>query len=166
MKSASRFLLPSVLSALLLYVFHLAINVVAALLIPWLIELMEKSPRLGALGWLALLCSPVALVASAHRVAHGVMDHVDRSGQAPETSAGMASLWAGLFAWFAMTFSSLVSALLLFAIFPPPVDEGAFAALVRELQDVRLELGTHAVLWVAVAALLYYVERRVRRGWR
>jgi len=76
----------------------------------------------------------------------------------------MASLWAGLFAWFAMAFSSLASGLLLLAIFPPPLNDGAFAVLLQVLEDARLALGTHAVLWVAVATLLYYVERVVLRG--
>ena len=161
MKPAPRSLLPVALSALGLYVFHHVFNGLVVAVIPWLLELWERSPRLAALAWLAVLTSPVTFVAVAHRLAHAVMDRFDR--EQGISGPAVRSLWAGLFAWFAMSFSSLVSALLLLAIFPPPADEGVTVAFVRLLEDARLELGTHAALWVTVAAILYYVERRVMR---
>jgi hypothetical protein len=150
--------LPSLLSALLLYLFQHAFNVFAVAMIPWLLELGEKSPRAAALGWLALLTSPVTFVALAHRVGHGVIDLFDRDVRT-ETSAAVTSVWAGLFAWFAMMFSSMVSAFLLLAIFPPPGEARGLAAFVHEIEDVRPSMGTHAVLWVGVATILYYLER-------
>ena len=161
MKHAARSLLSPLLSAGLLYLVMIGFNVLAAVVIPWLFELQESAPRLAALGWLGLFCSPIAFVAIVHRAAHGVMDHLD-AGDSGRAGPGLASLWAGLLAWFAMFFASLASAFLFLAIFPPPVDERAFAALVRVVQDVRLEVGVHVALWVGVAALLYHVEKRAR----
>jgi hypothetical protein len=161
--SPSRSRLPVALSAFALYAFHHLFNGLAIVVIPWLLELGERSPRLAALGWLALFTTPVTLVGVAHYLGHALLDVFDRAGATRDPNPGVSSLWAGLFAWFAMSFSSLVSALLLFAIFPPPVEEGMAAAFVRVLEDARLEIGTHAVLWVVVAASLFAVERRVMR---
>jgi hypothetical protein len=161
---ASRTLLPPLLSAGLLYLLLHAFNVVAMVVIPHLLELGETAPRLAALGWLGLFCSPVAFVAIVHRVARGALDRLDASGTDEGRGARATSLWAGLFAWFAMLFASMVSAFLLLAIFPPPVDEGMVASVVRVMQDVRIELGVHAALWVGVAALLFHVERLARRS--
>jgi hypothetical protein len=145
------------LAAFLLYLFLAAWQAFAGAVAPWLIELWEQSPRLGALGWLALLSSPVAFVALAHRAGHRVLDRFD--GDAARAHGTMASLRAGCFAWFAMWFASMASALLLLAIFPPPPDEATLTALWRVATDVRLAAGVHSLLWIGVAALLFHVDR-------
>jgi hypothetical protein len=151
----------ALLSALLLYLFLVGYRVLAAAVIPLLLELMERAPRLAALGWLALLASPVAFVAVAHRTAHRAIDRFDRESR---PSANLESVRQGFFAWFAISFASMTSACLLLAIFPPPPDEETFAALLRVAADVRLEAGVHALLWVGVAALLYHVDRAAHRS--
>ena len=118
--------------------------------------------RLGALGWLGLLVSPVAFIGIAHRALHGVVDQFDVTKNRP--SRRFASTRAGMFGWFAMSFSSMASGLLLLAVFPPPPDqEGGMATLVRVATDIRLEIGVHAALWIGVAALLFYLEARAAR---
>jgi hypothetical protein len=155
---AGRSFVAPLLSALLLYLFLVGYSGLAAAVIPLLIELMEKSPRLAALGWLALLASPVVFVAVAHRAAHRAMDRFGENEARPK----LESLRQGLFAWFTISFASMASACLLLAIFPPPPEEESFATLLRVAADVRLEAGVHALLWVGVAALLYHVDRAAR----
>jgi hypothetical protein len=148
-----------VISAFMLYLFAAGFSVAAAAVVPWLLELMERWPRVGALGWAALLASPVALVALGHHWAHGAMDRFDREKKGLSVRPGSASVRAGFFAWSAMVFASVASAFLLLAIFPPSPDEGALAALVRVATNPRIMGTVHAVLWVGIAALLYHVDR-------
>jgi hypothetical protein len=148
-----------VISAFLLYLFAAGYGVAAAAVVPWLLELMERSPRLGALGWVALLSSPIALVAQGHHWTHAAMDRFDAEKKARGALPGAASVRAGFFAWAAMVFASVASAFLLLAIFPPPPGEGALDAIVRVAANPRVMGTVHAVLWVGVAALLYYVDR-------
>jgi hypothetical protein len=159
-RHASRSLVAPILSAILLYLFVVGFRVFAAAMVPLLVELWERSPRLGALGWLGLLSSPIAFVALAHRAVHRVIDPFDRDGAAP---ARFVSLRAGLFAWFAGSFASMATTFLLLAIFPPPPDEETLAALVRVAADVRLQAGIHTLLWIGVAALLYHVDGAAER---
>lgn len=150
-------------SAFGLYLFLGAFNVFAAAVVPWLLELWERSPRLGALGWLALIASPAGLVAMAHHATHGLMDRFDVT-DAPKVARsimpGLESVRAGLFAWFVISFASMASALLFLAIFPPPPGEDMLSTLLHVATDLRLQATVHALLWVGVAALLYDVERR------
>jgi hypothetical protein len=151
--------LAPIVSALLLYLFLVGFRVFAAAVIPLLLELMERAPRLAALGWLALLAFPVAFIGVAHSVAHRAMDRLD---PAEGRHSRLESLRAGFFAWFALSFASMASAFLLLAIFPPPPEEETLGAFLRVAADVRLEAGVHALLWVAVAALLFHVDRAAR----
>lgn len=158
-KPRSGSLFAPLLSAVLLYLFSVGFGAFAAAVIPHLLELMERSVRLGALGWLGLLTSPVVFLGVAHRAAHGVIDRFDAAAT-ERPSRRFASARAGMFGWFAMWFSSIASGFLLLAILPPPPDEeGGIAALVRVAADVRLEIGLHTLLWVGIAALLFHVQR-------
>jgi hypothetical protein len=155
----SRTPLAPLLSAVLLYLFLVAYRVLAAALVPSLLELWETSPRLAALAWLALLASPVGFVALAHRAAHRGLARYD-GGKA----ARFASLRQGFFAWFAIYFASMASAFLLLFVFPPPPGEESLVALLRMAADVRLQVGVHAALWIATATLLYAVDRAGARS--
>jgi hypothetical protein len=155
-------------SAFALYLFLGAFNVLAAAVVPWLLELWERSPRLGALGWLGLIASPAAFVAMAHHLTHALMDRFDVTG-APKVARGgvmpgLESVRAGLFAWFIISFASMASALLFLFIFPPPPGEDTLSTLMHVVLDFRLKATVHTVLWIGVAALLYDVERRARRA--
>jgi hypothetical protein len=152
-------------SALALYLFLGAFNVFAAAVVPWLLELWERSPRLAALGWLGLIASPAGFIATAHHATHALMDRFDVTG-GPKTARGLVpgppSIRAGLFAWFVISFASMASALLLLAIFPPPPEEDTLSTLIHVATDFRLQATVHALLWVGVATLLYDVERRAK----
>jgi hypothetical protein len=154
-------------SAFALYLFLGAFNVFAAAVVPWLLELWERSPRLAALGWLGLIASPAGFVAMAHHATHALMDRFDVTG-APSVARGLMpgleSARAGLFAWFVISFASMASALLFLAIFPPPPGEDTLSTLIHVATDFRLQATVHAVLWVGVAALLYDVERRAKQA--
>ena len=143
-------------SAFALYLFLGAFNVFAAALVPWLLELWERSPRLAALGWLGLIASPAGFVAMAHHATHALMDRFDVT-EAPRVASGLVprlgSIRAGLFAWFVISFASMASALLFLAIFPPPPGEDTLSTLIHVATDFRLQATVHAALWVGVAAL-------------
>jgi hypothetical protein len=157
-------------SAFALYLFLGAFNVLAAAVVPWLLELWERSPRLAALGWLGLIASPAGFVAMAHHATHALMDRFDVTGarQPGRLAQGLVpslgSIRAGLFAWFVISFASMASALLFLAIFPPPPGEDTLSTLIHVATDFRLQATVHALLWVGVAALLYDVERRAKRA--
>ena len=95
------------LSAGLLFVFQRAFWVGVALVAPLLVEIGEKSPRLGALGWLGVFVSPVAFIAIGHGATHGLLDRYD----ARKHRGFFPSLWAGCVGWFAMVFASMTAAL-------------------------------------------------------
>jgi len=161
---ARRLPLAPLLSALLLWVLMHGFGLLAAAVVPYLVELMERAPRLAALGWLALLTSPLTVVALAHRATHGVLDRLDVSGAARGPARGvLASVRAGMVALFGMWFASLVSALLLLFFFPPPPEERGMPALLRVAADVRIEAGVHAALWVGAAWLVFVVHRSAAR---
>lgn len=154
-------------SAFGLYLFLGAFNVLAAGVIPWLLELWERSPRLGAVGLLLLIASPAGFIAVAHHATHALMDRFDVT-DAPEVAPGLVpglrSIRAGLFAWFVISFASMASAFLFLVIFPPPPGEDTLSTLIHVATDFRLQATVHALLWVGVAALLYDVERRATRA--
>ncbi len=159
--SSSSPLLP-LLSAGLLYLYSAGWKVFTVLVLPLLLALQSASPRLGALGWLALLTSPVVFVALIHGATHGVMDWFDPSRPRGVARARASSLWAGLFAWFAMTFAAMTSALLTLVVVPPPQPDAEMEEWVRLVEDVPFKVGLHAVFWVATAAVLYAAERAAR----
>jgi hypothetical protein len=165
--SSPTFSFAPIASAFALYLFLGAFNVCAAAVVPWLLELWERSPRLAALGWFALIASPAGFVAMAHHATHALMDRFDVT-DAPRVARGLVpgleSVRAGLFAWFVISFASMASALLFLAIFPPPPGEDTLSTLIHVATDFRLQATVHALLWVGVAALLYDVERRAKRA--
>lgn len=150
----------------LLYAFLTAFGAASGVILPILGELWEKSPRLGALAFLAYLASPIGLIALAHHSGHGFLDRFDArkrartKGLLPDAE----SLSAGFFGWFAIVFSSVASAFVLLAIFPPPPEEGSVAAFMHVATDVGLRATLHTAVWILVASGLYAVERKGRRS--
>jgi hypothetical protein len=151
-----------VASGALLYLFAWAWKIFAALVLPVLAALHQHAPKLAALGWLALLLSPALFVGGLHGATHGVLDWFDSSRARPGSRA-LSSVWAGLFASFAMASAGIVSALLVAALFLPSAP-GAIMEWIALVEQLPLALGAHAVLWVAVASGIYCVESLERAG--
>jgi hypothetical protein len=147
------------ISAVTLYMFLIGWSTAAAIVLPWLGDLWDESPRLAALGWLALFSSPIAGVAIGHHAAHGMMDRFDARKQHRRFFPGMPSVAAGFFGWFAIVFTSMATAFVMLAIFPPPPDESSMSALVRTAVDVKMNASIHTVVWIVICAQLYAIER-------
>lgn len=149
------------LGAIFLYFFLGLYGAAAAVIIPRLVEIGEDSPRLAALGYLALLVAPIPSVGLAHHVVTLVLDRADSSSK--PVLPGLAALWSGVYAWFVMFFSLIVAALLQYVLFPP---ESASAVMVLRSFTWPYasagSLGLHTFLWVGLAAQLYDLERSVR----
>ena len=133
-------------------------------IIPWLLELLEKSPRLAGVVMLVMWTSPVWVVAAIHFVTHGALDLFGPK----EANPGVASLWAGVQAWLVIAFASIVASLVAFIAFPHQEDEGTWRALVMAAVNVlsgRAGAATvQSIAWVVVAAQLYNLERLARRA--
>jgi hypothetical protein len=152
------------ISAVTLYMFVIGWSTAAAILLPWLGDLWDESPRLAALGWLALFSSPIGCVAIGHHTAHGMMDRFDaRKAAHRGFFPGMPSVAAGFFGWFAIVFTSMATAFVMLAIFPPPPDEGSMSALLRMAVDVKMNASVHTVVWIVICAQLYTIERAAQK---
>src|SRR5687768_13623566 len=91
------------LNAVLLYGLLNVFGMVVAIVVPALLELLEKSPRLAMLGFLILVISPAIAVAIAHHGGHGTLDRFDKSGAKEKrvqgVFPGIVSWWAGVVGW-------------------------------------------------------------------
>ena len=154
------------LNGALLYAFLTAFGAASSVILPVIGEIWEKSPRLGAIAFLGFIASPIGLIAIAHHLGHGFLDRFDarKRARAKGLLPDAESLSAGFFGWFAIVFTSMASAFVLLAIFPPPPEEGAVAALMHIATDVRLQATLHTVVWILIAAGLYAAERKGRRS--
>ncbi len=148
----------SALSALLLYFFFGLYAAAVIALLPRLVEIGEESPRLAALGYLALWLAPIPGLGLVH---HLVTLFLDKASGERALVPGLAALWAGVYGWFVMFFAVSVSALVQLVIFPPD----SLTALARGFSwpyAAGGTLGVHTFLWVSVATMLYDLERSVR----
>jgi hypothetical protein len=154
------------LSAVLLYLLLGVLGQAWVAVVPWLIDLFERSPRLAGVVMLLMWTSPVWVVGAIHFVTHGALDVLGPKDE----EAGVSSLWAGVQAWLVIAFASIVSALIAFIAFPPPPEEGSLRLLLETAVNVlsgRAGAATvQAIAWVLVAAQLYNLERLARRAAR
>jgi hypothetical protein len=151
------------ISAVMLYTFLIGFGMAAAIILPMLGDLWDKSPRLAALGWLAFFSSPIGCVAVGHHTAHGMMDRFDARKAHRGLLPGMPSVAAGFFGWFAIVFTSMAAAFVMLAIFPPPPDENTMTALFHAAVDVKMNASFHTIVWIVICAQLYSVERAAQR---
>jgi hypothetical protein len=116
------------------------------------------------MGGLGLWLSPVALVATGHRVVTSVLDVGDPAKKTRARVPRILSWWAGLYAWLVLFLATSTSALLMLIIHPPPPDDSALglAGMVANGLGAGTSFGVHTVLWVLVAASLYHFERVAR----
>lgn len=148
----------SLVSAVLLYVLLAVVGSVAAMIIPWLIELGREHPRLAALVWLAVVMSPVYTLAVGHHVVSGVLDK--RIGGILPAKAAW---WAGVYGWMVTVMSTVVAAFIMTIIFPPERDEALFQSLVQ-MTPHSATVTLHTAIWILVATGLYQLERVARQS--
>ncbi|MBX3192578.1 MAG: hypothetical protein KF819_36675 [Labilithrix sp.] len=152
------------MSAVFLYLFMGLLGGFVASVLPRLIEIGEESPRLAALGYLALWTSPIPLVAILHHGVHAFLDHADRDTTvARGLLPGVSSLWAGVYAWLVIFFATTFMIFVWMIVSPP--EDSSVMGLARAFtwpfgEGVRA--GVHTLGWVVVAALLYDLDRAVK----
>ena len=152
-------------SAGALLVYASLVSMFFAAVMPFVAELIEKSPRLGWLAMLAVWLAPSLGAAAVHRTAHGILDSMDTH----KVSRSSASLWAGFVAWVTIIFVSMTTSFVMLVIDPPPVDPDF--SVVRALADVDVwhrglsnwKPVVHLVVWILLATGVYSLERAARR---
>jgi hypothetical protein len=152
------------LSAVALLVFSRALLMALAIALPLLGELARYSPRLAAMGGLALWLSPVAVVAAGHRVVTTVLDVGDPAKKTRARVPRILSWWAGLYAWLVLLLATTSTMFLLVIINPPPPEGAALglASVVASGLNAGASFGVQTALWLLVAAGLYHFERIAR----
>jgi hypothetical protein len=152
------------LSAVFLYILLGILGTAWVSILPWLLELLEKSPRLAGLVMLAMWTSPVWVVAAIHFVSHGALDVFGPKAE----NAALASVWAGVQAWLVIAFASITASLVAFIVIPPPPADDALRAFFEGAVNVlsgRAGAATlQTVAWVVIAAQLYNLERAARKN--
>jgi hypothetical protein len=143
-------------SAVALFLFAGAVTTALAFVMPILMELMQRSPRLGWMGMLAAWVSPIWGAAAVHRVSHGILSIADKGKTSP--SGGWESLWAGFVAWVAIIFVTFTTSLVMLVLHPPPVDPDALWNLAGEVMR-GASGGLRAGVWIVIAAYVYQLER-------
>ena len=154
------------LSAVFHYILLGVLGTAWMAVLPWLLELLEKSPRLAGLVMLAMWTSPVWVVGAIHYVSHGALDVFGPRSAAIE-NAGLASVWAGAQAWLVIAFASITASLVAFIVFPPDPNEESlkafFTGAVNILSGRAGAATLQTIAWVVIAAQLYSLERAARK---
>jgi hypothetical protein len=152
------------LSAVFLYILLGILGTAWVSILPWLLELLEKSPRLAGLVMLAMWTSPVWVVGAIHYVSHGALDVFGPKAE----NAALSSAWAGVQAWLVIAFASITASLVAFIVFPPDPNEESlkafFAGAVNILSGRAGAATLQTFAWVMIAAQLYNLERAARRN--
>ncbi len=158
------------LSAVLLLLLERGFGIVSALVVPRLIDLLDESPRLAMFGFLCLIVSPGFVAGCLHRATHRTMDGFDRAGSGTSASGRVSSTWAGAFAWLVLFGTNLLSMFVMLVLVPPRPNDAHLtllstlgAAVLGTSAGERTLNVLHAAIWIAVAALLFGLERASRR---
>jgi hypothetical protein len=151
------------LNAALLYGLLQLWGLASAAVIPALLELFQRSPRLAMVGFLVLVVSPAVAVTLLHHFGHGALDKVDRSTKKErDLFPGVASWWAGVLGWFILYATTTVTMFVLLVLFPPEPEQASFLAAAWKYSGGGAIASLHSILWVVIAAQLYDLERRAR----
>ena len=152
------------LSAVFLYILLGILGTAWVSILPWLLELLEKSPRLAGLVMLAMWTSPVWVVGAIHYVSHGALDVFGPKAE----NAALASVWAGVQAWLVIAFATITASMIAFIVFPPDPDDSSLRALFTGAVSIlsgRAGAATlQTIAWVGIAAQLYNLERAARKS--
>jgi hypothetical protein len=151
------------LNAALLYGLLQLWGLLSAAIVPVLLELFERSPRLAMVGFLALVVSPAIAVTLLHHFGHGALDKVDRNAKKErDLLPGVASWWAGVLGWFILYATTTVTMFVLLVLFPPEPDRASLLSAAWKYSGGSAIASLHSILWVVIAAHLYDLERRAR----
>jgi hypothetical protein len=145
------------LNAVALYFFGMGVGIVFMFVLPFVFDLIERSPRLGWLALLLVWLSPIPAAAAIHRVVQGVLDAAEG-----KRTTSIGSLWAGLFAWMAFFFVNIATALIMLVIDPPPTEPDAAFFVQFSTQLRASNVGIQTVVWIVVAAFGHHLERKGR----
>jgi len=153
-------LLSAALSFGLLVATAAAVGAVA----PHLVDLLETSPRLAMLGFFGLIVAPAVVVTVVHHASHRALDGgALRRSVLPSAD----SWWAGAHAWLVIGGASVLARLVLLVVEPPKLEPGSFVAtLTTEANQVGTlanVMSAYPIVWIAVAAQLFELERRSRQ---
>jgi hypothetical protein len=149
-------------SAVALFFFAIGVSFVFAIVFPILAELMRRSPRLALTGMLVTWLSPIAVAATIHRFASGVLDLADTKAR----SGIAASVWAGFVAWAAILVVSMTTSFLMLILDPPPAEPDALLSAAWSISTVMTRGVSgivHSALWVVIAAYVYELDRAAHR---
>ena len=149
-------------SAVALFFFAMGTSALFAFVMPFLAELMRKSPRLALIGMLVTWLSPIAVAGTIHRFTSGILDVAEPKARRTSVAA---SAWAGVVAWSAVILVSLTASFVMLILDPPPVDpDRAFAAAfsVADVVTRGVPGVVHIGVWIVLAAYVYELERLAR----
>src|SRR5262245_4421718 len=113
------------LSAGLLFTVLQGIGLLAALVVPLLLELMRHSPRLAMLGFLGLALSPAIVIGLAHRFTESVLDRAESKTLRNRRKPRYVGISAGLRGLSVLVATSLLTTLVVLVIFPPEDPDAA-----------------------------------------
>ena len=140
---------------------------VLALAMPFLVEALRYSPRLGFLGALGMWLAPVPCIALVHRSLHGVLDLGDRKASLPGKDGPLESIWAGVYSWLVLVFTMVTTSLVMLVLNPPPPPEpeSLLFGMARSFTTApSLTMpSVRMVVWIVIAAGLFHLESVVRQ---
>src|SRR5215831_6620417 len=130
-------------SAGALLVFATGVKIAFSLVMPILIVLLRRSPRLAWLGMLVAWLSPIAAAAALHNLVGRTLG--------PTEPARASSWWAGFLAWAVIIVVTIATGLVgLVVAPPPPTPPDAFATLAAVARAGSG--GGLTILWLVLAA--------------
>jgi len=123
--------------------------------------MLADVPRLGALLWTVGLVSPIFVIAFGNNVMHRVMDRMAKRKTPRSWMPGLMSWWAGLYSWGALMLSAWFSVGAVLVVHPQ-ASFSAYFNLFRLDSGLASILSVPTIVFIATAAFLFQVERRVR----
>jgi len=153
------------LNGVLLYTLLALFGMLAAAVLPLLIELLRTAPRLAACGFLGLAVSPAIAVTLLHHSGHRALDRADSAARLRRLLPSVQSWWAGAHAWLVLYGTSVLTSLVMLVLFPPEPepDVAAFLSEMRSFVGFANVMSLHTIVWVAIASQLFELERRAPR---
>ena len=160
------------LSATLSFGLLIGTAMLAQVALPPLLELLESQPRLAVIGFIGVVLAPAMVAMLVHHIGHRALDTFDASaGPGPRPRRILPSIhswWAGASAWLIICGASLLARLGMFIVMPPKLEPDSLAlTMMSESSAIAhsANLATlYPVFWVLIAAQLFEMERRTRRG--